>query len=50
MARRLPLIANRRTALLLGVACLVAGSYLVYDAYEGRGVTRPFVVRFLPGP
>jgi hypothetical protein len=27
---------------------LCAGSFLLYDAYEGRGRTRPFVTRFLP--
>jgi hypothetical protein len=27
---------------------LCVGSFLLYDAYEGRGRNRPFVTRFLP--
>lgn len=40
---------DRSTALVVGVALLCAGSYLVWDAYEGRGISRPFAMRFLPG-
>lgn len=43
-----PVIANRDLALWGGVVMLVVGSWLLYDAYEGRGRTRPFVTRFLP--
>jgi hypothetical protein len=45
-----PIIKDRSSGLALGVVCLVAGSYLVWEGYEGRGVARPFVLRFLPGP
>lgn len=44
-----PLVKNRRHALWGGVAALCLGSYLIYDAYEGRGRQRPFAARFLPG-
>ena len=48
MTRR-PVIPDRRTALLAGVACVVVGSFLLYDAYENRGRSRPFAMRLLPG-
>lgn len=41
-------LADRRTELLLGVALFIASSWLIYDAYEGRGRTRPFAARLLP--
>ncbi len=44
-----PVVPDRRTALLAGVGFLVLGSYLLYDAYEHRGRTRPFALRWLPG-
>lgn len=34
---------------MLGVALSLAGSLLLYDAYEHRNKARPFAVRFLPG-
>lgn len=43
-----PVIADRRLALWGGILMLCIGSYLVYDAYEGRGRARPFATRFLP--
>lgn len=48
MSRR-PVIPDRRTALLAGVGFVVLGSWLVYDAYEHRGMTRPWALRLLPG-
>jgi hypothetical protein len=45
-----PLIANRQTEVCAGVALLVAGAYLLWEAYEGRGHTRPFWAKLLPGP
>lgn len=42
-------VRNRNHALLLGIGFVVAGSWLLYDAYEGRGRTRPWAVRLLPG-
>lgn len=44
-----PVIADRRTALLAGGALVLLGSYLLYDAYEHRGRTRPWPLRLLPG-
>lgn len=45
-----PLIRDRRTELLLGAVGIVAGSALLYDAYENRGRHRPWWLRWLPGP
>lgn len=44
-----PVVANRKTALYTGVAFYVAGSLLLWDAYEGRGKGRPFWTKLLPG-
>jgi hypothetical protein len=44
-----PLVADRRTALILGSVFVVVGSALLYDAFERRGHPRPWVVRLLPG-
>lgn len=44
-----PLVADRHLALWGGIASLCLGSYLIYDAYEGRGRSRPWITRFLPG-
>lgn len=44
-----PLIRDQRTAKVAGVLLLCAGAYCLYDAYEARGRSRPFVTRFLPG-
>lgn len=44
------IVRDRNTALALGIGALVVGSWLLYDAYEGRGIQRPFAARFLPGP
>lgn len=44
-----PVVPDRRTALVAGAVCIIAGSWLLYDAYEHRGRTRPFVLRLLPG-
>lgn len=43
-----PLVRDRRQAQLLGVLFVCAGSYLLYDAYEARGRSRPFIARLLP--
>jgi hypothetical protein len=34
---------------MLGIACVVAGSWLLYDAYEARGRSKPWVAKLLPG-
>jgi hypothetical protein len=44
-----PKIRDQRTAIFLGAACLVAGTFLLYDAYDARGARRPFALHFLPG-
>lgn len=44
-----PMIRDARTAKLLGVACIVAGSFLLYDAYEARGRSKPWAAKLLPG-
>jgi len=44
-----PVVRDRQRALYGGVACLVAGSWLLHQAYEARGRTRPWFARFLPG-
>lgn len=43
MAR--PLVANRETALALGLALWLAGAVLLWDAYERRGQRRPLAIR-----
>jgi hypothetical protein len=36
-------------AVVGGVAAMCVGAFLLYDAYEARGQSRPFLARFLPG-
>lgn len=31
-----------------GLALMIAGAYVVREAWEGRGHKRPFLLRFLP--
>lgn len=47
MARRKHVVANARHSAVLGLVLMGAGAWLLYDAYEGRGRERPFVMRFL---
>lgn len=44
------LLRDRHTELILGGALFVVSSWLIWDAYEGRGKTRPFAARLLPLP
>lgn len=44
-----PVIPDRRAAQLGGVVFLSLGAWMLYDAYEARGRTRPFLTRLLPG-
>lgn len=37
------------TARRLGVGAILAGSVLLWDAYEGSGKDRPFWLKLLPG-
>jgi hypothetical protein len=46
---RLARIPDRQTEILAGVLAIFAGSWWLYDAYEGRGHKRPFVTKLLPG-
>jgi len=43
-----PVIPDRRSAQVLGVTFVAVGAYLLYDAYEARGQSRPFILRLLP--
>lgn len=40
-------IRNRDHAAFAGVVLLALGAWCLYDAYEGRGRERPFLIRFL---
>lgn len=44
-----PVIADRRTAQLAGVLFITLGAFCLHDAYEARGRSRSFLMRFLPG-
>lgn len=48
MGRQL-VFRRRRTAQWVGVAGIVVGSYALYDAYEKRGASRPWFLKWLPG-
>ena len=48
--KRKPWLRNRRVALYGGYALIAAGSLLLYDAYENRGRSRPWVSKLAPGP
>lgn len=48
MSRR-PWIADKRTAILLGLGLFAAGVVVLWDAYERRGGRPPVLLRpFLP--
>ncbi|WP_154793318.1 hypothetical protein [Occultella kanbiaonis] len=44
-----PFIGDRRVALTAGLVLVVAGAWLLKDAYERRGRSRPFLMRLVPG-
>jgi hypothetical protein len=46
MARR-PFIADRRSAMLLGMVAYGVAAIVFWDAFEGRGRHRPFWTRFV---
>lgn len=48
MATRPPFLQDRTSELVLGIGLFVLASWLIYDAYEGRGRQRPFAAHFLP--
>lgn len=47
--RRSPVVPDRQMAVLGGVVFMCVGAFLLHDAYDARGRSRPFVMRFLPG-
>lgn len=47
--RRHAYISDRRLALIAGYSGIILGALALYDAYENRGVRRPFATKFLPG-
>jgi hypothetical protein len=49
MAKKKPVVKDRRVALYGGIAAIILGSALLYDAYENRGKSRPFATKLLPG-
>lgn len=50
MARRRGLlVADHRSAVMIGVGLYLAGTLFLWDAYEHRGKGRPFALRWLPG-
>lgn len=46
---RRPLLANRDAALYLGIAAWLAGTVLLWDAWEHRGHRRPWPFRIASG-
>lgn len=40
-------IRNAKLAVVVGLVLTAAGGWVLYDAYEGRGRSRPFLMRFL---
>lgn len=46
--QRSPLVKDRGVELALGIGTFMLATWLIYDAYEGRGRKRPFLARFLP--
>jgi len=40
---------NRQQQILTGVSAICLGSWLLYQAYEGHGRPRPFLMKLLPG-
>lgn len=46
---RTPLVGDPRSGAILGIMLTVAGAFLLWDAYEGRGNHRPFALRIFSG-
>lgn len=49
MARRTPLIRDHATAVLVGLALIAAGGWILHETYEGRGKDRPYLIKVLGG-
>lgn len=43
------LVKDQQTAVMIGVGLYLAGTLVLWDAYEHRGKSRPFIFRWLPG-
>jgi hypothetical protein len=44
-----PIIASSAKAKWLGIGFYLAGTLFLWDAFEHRGKTRPFITKWLPG-
>jgi hypothetical protein len=44
---RRPLIRDQATSVVVGLALFGAGSWLLYEAWEGRGAKTPFLARLI---
>jgi hypothetical protein len=42
-------IADQRTALFAGAACMTAGAWFIYQAFDARGSKRPWWLGLVPG-
>jgi hypothetical protein len=42
-----PVLHNRNTAVTLGLLAYLAGTLLLWDAYENRGRSRPMALRIV---
>lgn len=42
-------VRDRQLAQYGGIAALVVGSWLLWQAYEARGRQRPYALKWLPG-
>ena len=47
MSKRPAALQDRSVELGLGIALFIAGAWLIRDAYEGRGKSRPFVAHLV---
>lgn len=45
---RARILEDRGFELTLGAVLFIVSSWMIWDAYEGRGKQRPFAARFLP--
>jgi len=43
------LIQDRKLERAVAYGLITLGAWMLYDAYERRGASRPFLTKFLPG-
>jgi hypothetical protein len=48
MAKKV-LVRDPKKGALVGGAFAIVGAYLIYDAYDKRGRSKPFLLKWLPG-